>query len=183
VLTQEQLVFAKYGIVPTELLWSGRPATGIRFNSYDWLSIPFSLMWCGFAIFWETLAFSSGAPFFFRLWGIPFVLFGLYAVAGRFFWDAYRRSVTWYGLTSDAALIVRGGINGTIVRIYLPAVQSMNLVLRSDGSGTITFSDGQPASRRSSWEIWPGGSSAPSFYGVADARRVYEICSAAQRSK
>ena len=60
--TQDQLAFAKYGIAPNDLLWVGRPAMGIRFSRSDLLALPFSLMWGGFAIFWETLAFRSGAP-------------------------------------------------------------------------------------------------------------------------
>jgi len=50
------------------LLWSGQPKTGVRLRPADLLMVPFS-------------------PFF-MLWGIPFVLTGLYLIVGRFFWDA-----------------------------------------------------------------------------------------------
>jgi hypothetical protein len=80
-----------------ELLWSGKPRGGIRLRAQDTFSIPFSLMWCGFAVFWETMAMMIPGPFFgpgllFRLWGIPFVIAGLYFVFGRFFVDALARS-------------------------------------------------------------------------------------------
>jgi len=184
VLTQDQLAFARYGIAPNDLLWVGRPAMGIRFSRSDLLALPFSLMWGGFAIFWETLAFRSGAPFFFRLWGIPFVLIGLYMIAGRFFWDAYRRSVTWYGLTSDSAVIVRKGAGGSVERIYLPAVHAVGLELSDDGSGTITFGDGARAGWLSS-PSWGNANArlAPAFYRVPDARSVYELCAKAQRPR
>ena len=62
------------------LLWAGKPRQGIFTRRSDAFVIPFSLLWCGFAIWWEANALSSNSPLLFRLWGIPFVLVGLHLV-------------------------------------------------------------------------------------------------------
>src|SRR4051812_39549289 len=85
--------------VGEKLLWSGRPRTGIRFETGDLVAVPFSLMWFGFAIFWESMAFTGHAPTFFLLWGIPFLAIGAYMLAGRFVFDAWRRGRTIYAVT------------------------------------------------------------------------------------
>jgi hypothetical protein len=68
-------------LVPHEqLLWFGRPRQGFVLRTADAYMIPFSLMWAGFAVFWETIVNLGRGPLLFRLWGIPFVLAGLYMI-------------------------------------------------------------------------------------------------------
>ncbi len=124
---------------------------------------------------------SGAAPWFFKLWGIPFLVAGFYVTIGRFMWDAYRRSTTYYALTSDCALIVREGLGGGIQRVYLPAIQQIGFKLSPDGSGTISFGGPQPAYGYGYWN-WGGGPLVPSFEDIPEARSIYDLCVSAQQS-
>jgi hypothetical protein len=75
------------------------PNRGVIFHSDDWYVVPFSLLWGGFAIFWEAGVTGyggnsprgGGAPLFMQLWGIPFVVLGQYMIWGRFLYDAWLK--------------------------------------------------------------------------------------------
>src|ERR1700722_12459833 len=113
--------------------WNGRAPTGIRFRSADALLIPFSLVWGGFAIFWESAVVAENAPILFRLWGIPFICVAIYIIAGRFFVDAWLRSRTSYYVTDRAAYIVRSAPLGAMCRFSGSALDGVKI---EDVSGT-----------------------------------------------
>ncbi|MDQ4501625.1 hypothetical protein [Sinomonas sp. ASV322] len=78
------------------------------FSAADLFLVPFSIMWAGFVVFWEFTAVASRAPVFFDLWGIPFILVGLYSTAGRFVFKRRRKLATVYGLTDSRAIVLSG---------------------------------------------------------------------------
>src|SRR6185312_8625728 len=119
-----------------KLLWTGRPRKGVLLRSNDIFLIPFSLFWMGFVIFWETSAARSGAPTFFLLFGIPFVVMGLYLTLGRFFIDARKRANTIYGITDQRILIKTSGRGSNIKSLNIKTLSDITFSQKADGSGT-----------------------------------------------
>ena len=166
-----------------KLLWVGQPRQGLFLRSSDALLIPFSLLWAGFAVFWEASVVRSGAPFFFELWGIPFVLVGIYIVLGRFFVDERQRRRTIYGVTKQRVVIVSGLFGRRIQSLDLGSLPGLSLDERASGLGTISFGGGQSPNAWLQGTGWPTGRAryVPCFDSIADARRVYELIRKAQR--
>lgn len=163
------------------LLWSGRPVQGVRLQRSDALFIPFSLLWGGFAFFWEFMVLRDGAPLFFRLWGIPFVLVGIYLIVGRFFWDAWRRARTMYGVTDRRIIILSNAPSRSTRTLNLKGLREVTLTERRDGSGDIVFGMPPLFGWHSTRGGWPGtGARGPTFELVPRAREVYNVVRQAQ---
>jgi hypothetical protein len=166
------------------LIWNGRPRQGLMLRATDALLIPFSLLWGGFAVFWEVGVLSSGAPFFFILWGIPFVLVGIYITVGRFFIDAYIRSKTVYGVTNERILIISGLLSRTTKSLPLHTLSEISLQQYRNGSGTITFGAGLPFAGFYRGFAWPGMDQRlpPAFDGIPEANHVYTLIRQTQKA-
>ena len=88
-----------------QLRWVGQPDPKVRFAPADVFLVPFSLLWGGFAIIWEWQVLANSESILFALWGIPFVLVGLYFIVGRFIYKKHRKLRTVYGLTDSRAIV------------------------------------------------------------------------------
>jgi hypothetical protein len=158
--------------------WTGQPPTGLLWRTTDWVLVPFSLMWGGFALFWESMVISAGAPLVMQLWGVPFVCVGAYMIAGRFWWDANVRARTRYAVTDRAAYVVVDGFRGSVRRFAGPALAEVQIERRDDGSGTLRFGPNAPA--RGQWY----GSRTPlaspnAFEAIRDVDHAYDAVRAA----
>jgi PH (Pleckstrin Homology) domain-containing protein len=165
------------------LLWTGLPRQGLLLRPADVFMIPFSLMWGGFALFWEWGVLHTNAPIFMALWGIPFVAMGLYITIGRFFTDSMTRAKTCYALTDRRVLILSGLLSRSSSSLPLRTLSGVSLSERSDGSGTITFGAQNPWNSWFAGTSWPGANryQPPSFELISDARRVQARILEAQR--
>lgn len=168
-----------------KVLWSGQPKQGFILRGADAFMIPFSLMWGGFAIFWELSVLNSDAPAFFVLWGIPFVLVGLYLIAGRFFFEAKQRANTFYALTNERVLILSGVFSRKVKSLNLRTLSDLSLSEGKQSEGTISFGGGSPfSSMFSGFSGWPGMEHhlGPRFELIPNAKSVFEAIRDAQRA-
>src|SRR5690348_3638393 len=99
------------------ILWAAQPDPSSLFGREDIFLIPFSLLWGGFAIFWEAgvlglwgLGGAARAPWVFgAIWGIPFVLVGQYFIWGRFLVARWMKQRTYYAVTNKRVMAVQDG--------------------------------------------------------------------------
>ena len=123
------------------ILWKGKPSVRPLLTKSDAFMIPFSIFWCGFALFWEIGVLSSPTPSIFPIFGIPFVCVGLYLVFGRFIHTAYIRKRTRYVITNKKIIRLRGKRIDFLAASTMPAD---HCTANTDGSGTIRFAAPNP---------------------------------------
>lgn len=159
-----------------QLLWSGQPRHGLVFRANDLLMTPFSLLWGGFAIFWEASVLRSNGPLIMKLWGIPFVLVGLHMIAGRFVVEAWKRKRIFYGVTNERVIILSNFFSRNVYSINLRTLSDVVLSQKSDGSGTIVFGG---ASKPSRWAFLKSRNNReadlPTFEEIQEAEKIYGI--------
>jgi hypothetical protein len=171
-------------LLPGErILWAGRPHSHVIFQPSDALIVPLSLLWAGFAIFWEWSVLHTPnagvSGLFFALWGVPFVLIGVYLVVGRFVvqWMTKRR--TYYAVTDRRAL-VRTGLTGRVLQLAdLRRLPTVTKQVRRNGVGTLVFGvEPKRGGWASGWSRFPANpqhTSVPVFRDVHDADSVYRL--------
>jgi hypothetical protein len=167
-----------------KLLWTGRPEQGVKVRAGDALMIPFSIMWGGFAIFWEINVLNSKAPVFFALWGIPFVGVGLYLIFGRFWFDSLQRSKTIYAVTAERVIIISGVFSQNTKSLNIDTLSDVSLTEHRDGTGTISFGSLPPWYWWTRGTAWPGYTNklVPCFELIDEPRNVFDMIRNTQRA-
>jgi hypothetical protein len=167
-----------------KLLWAGQPAQGVKLRGSDIFMIPFSFLWGGFAIFWEYSVIESGAPFFFMLFGVLFVLVGLYVMFGRFYVEAKQRAKTFYGVTNERIVIASGLFRKEVKSLNLRTLTDISLSESSNGSGSISFGNSSPFASIFGGMSWPGMEQhlGPRFDLIRNAKQVYQQIREAQKN-
>jgi hypothetical protein len=171
------------------VLWSGKPDDRHWLYAEDLVLVPFSLLWGGFAIFWEASVIASarsahggaGARVFFALWGVPFVLFGLYLIFGRLFTRRWLRRRSQYVLTDRRVLSFSPTWHGgtAVKMIWLRSSPPLEKHIGKDGQGTLCIGHTITGRRwMAGGSGWPGsgmlGGSAIMLVDISDAADVYQ---------
>jgi hypothetical protein len=167
------------------VLWAAQPKAGVILHREDWYLIPFSLLWGGFAIFWE--AGVSGfwgstrghtAPFFFMLWGVPFVLMGQYLIWGRFVYAAWLKKCTHYAVTNRRLIVLQNARQRKIASCYLDSLPA--LIKEGGSNGTLRFMQTPTMWARSrGWGAWNALNveGMPTFVDTEEVEFVYRLIS------
>lgn len=124
-----------YIIAGESILWKGKPEKGNIFTRRELVLLPFSLMVCGFSLFWEYMAMQTG-QLFPILWGLPIVGIGFYMLIGRYIQAAYLRNKTFYVITSKKVIVKKGNRISMYDGHDLPP---MEVEIHKNGNGTLLF--------------------------------------------
>ncbi len=178
-------VFRSYLFTGERILWTGRPKQGITLSGRDGFLIPFSLLWGGFAIFWNVGVWTfpesgENVDWFFRLWGLPFLVIGIYIMIGRFFHDAAIRKHITYAVTDQRVLILKGSRSQKFSSLDLSRLPRLELTEHRDGTGTIAFDNESSTwfgmSRNNGFDWWvPSLGASSQFFRIDNPRRIYEL--------
>jgi len=158
-----------------KIIWRGKPARKVSLSGGDVFLIPFSIIWCGFAILWTTAMAASGAPVFFWLFGVPFIILGLYFVFGRFIHVGMAAARTFYALTDKRIMIVTGLISKRFTSLDIRDIPVINLRLRRGGVGDIQF--GNPSPFMEQFANFPNmciyGNQIPAFKNIENVEGMF----------
>ena len=165
-------------LLPGEtIIWYGQPGQGFLLTPRDALLIPFSVVWGGFAIFWESSVVTSKAPPDFTIFGAVFVAIGLFFIFGRFLVDAWLRTRMAYALTDKRILILRWGRWSSFKAVGLDRLPDATMSEGASGRGTIRFGEQGPfwgVGQRSVFGFWVASlDPTPQFLAIEDARAVF----------
>ncbi|MBI5525581.1 MAG: hypothetical protein HY897_04540 [Deltaproteobacteria bacterium] len=168
-----------------KLLWCGRPKQGPILRKTEIIGIPLSLlvsvgllsfgfwMWQGHQEMEQSLsAFRDVAQ-------VSAAIFMI--LVGRFFLDAWRRRWTFFGLTNDRIIIVRGWFRRLVVSRFVTALGKVRLTEHASGYGTLDFNteeeDARPwyEKRVFGFEWLTPERGIPRMEYIPDGKAVYDL--------
>ncbi|GAW41339.1 hypothetical protein SH203_01743 [Brevundimonas sp. SH203] len=181
--------FRSYLASDENVLWAGQPKQGLTVSGKDIFLIPFSLLWGGFAILWNAMVWimpggDQGDLWFFRLFGLPFLIVGLYLIVGRFIHDAMIRKTQFYAVTNQRVLMLLDRKQPKLTSLEIRRLPKLELSEHSDGTGSIVFEGNWMTSAiaMNGFGLWApslGGSSQ--FQQISNPRQVYDLIRAQDR--
>jgi len=188
-IEQASYMAVQSDLLPGEtVLWAGQPNPSVIFHREDFLLVPFSLLWGGFALFWEGGVagfFSndgrSGRPWNFGLvFGAAFVIMGQYFIWGRFLHVAWEKRRTHYAVTNRRVIVVQETVRRKVASAYIDSVATLTKQDDRDGIGSLFFAQQQPLFSRTRgmgmWNLMAVGDT-PEFRDIDDVDTVYRLIS------
>jgi hypothetical protein len=188
-INQPSYVAIQPDLAPGEtVLWAAQPDPSVIFHKEDIVLIPFSLLWGGFAIFWEAGVAGffangggTGKPWVFGLIiGAAFVIMGQYFIWGRFVLTAWEKRRTHYVVTNRRVIVVQDVRGRRMASAYIDSLSTVIKESRRNGVGSLFFAPQQPfLSRRRGLGAWDSMTlgDVPEFRDIDDVDTVYRLIS------
>lgn len=172
--TPPELIIYPYLQPGERLLWTGRPRQGLVLRGAEWRGLLGSLMWAVVALVFVANLWRAGLSLTDLVAGAALLLYALYSTLGRVVLAAWLRSRTHYAVTDRRILIIRGRDQGAVQSVDLKPDAQVTPDIRADGSGSITFSEGQLVAtgrrgRRARRRA------PPAFEDIPDAQQVHAL--------
>ena len=152
------------------VLWKGKPEKGMTVRPDELALIPFGLFFTAFALFWISIAMQAGA---FAIFGVPFVLVGLYMLGGRFIVNEYMKKSTAYVITDKAIIRKRGS---RVDVWYSKDLNNMQVYSHKNGTTSFIFSS-VPANY-----VCRRGERV-TYYGIENVRDAKDVSEAIRQLK
>lgn len=163
-----------------DLLWAGKPNPRVIFHEQDWLMIPSSLAFIGFAASrlppLRSLTKSDWPQI---LFDVLFFLASQHLLWGRFVYAEWKKTRVFYAITTQRSMIYIRPPNAKVASNYFSASPSFEVSIRRNGIGTLKFGKkgAQPANPRNTGSeddlFLAGGYTA--FVDIDNAREVAAI--------
>ncbi len=171
------------------VLWAAQPNASVVFHQEDFYLVPFSLLWGGFAIFWEAgvagywesgSKASHGPWIFGLLFGAAFVVMGQYFIWGRFLMMAWKKRRTYYAVTNRRVIVVQNGLTRKVASAFIDALPVLIKENARRGMGSLLFARTLSIwSRNRGWSAWDSMTigNVPEFRDIDDVDNVYRLIS------
>lgn len=170
-------------LLPGErLLWAGRPKQGFALRGWDIVNVPVAAVAAVVGTMLTIAEFRQPsepiAPFI----ALFMALVGYYAAVVRFFVDRWQRSLTYYALTDQRAIILTRKSPPNVRSVYLNALKEVTYSHRSDGTGTLEFDRPGYGTIQGRYDMGRGAGFpftdlwlTPAFEMVANGREVRDL--------
>jgi hypothetical protein len=132
------------------LLWSGRPDPRAFLTPSDAYLVFFGAIWLTFSVFWEVSAVRGAGSYPFGIFGVPFILIGVWLLVGRPIQVRAIRKRTVYAITDRRAIVLtrRGWVDSPIRDQPVDVARSR--------SGRVSVSIGTPVPVTSTFPMQSG---------------------------
>jgi len=126
------------------VLWAGQPSS-LEYMKSSMLALLFFIPWTAFSIYWVARAsgfkipdLSQGGFAFFPLFGLPFVLIGVWGL-GYPLREKIKAKNVIYAITTQRVIIIEGSKSATYKSFYPHQLKNIERIQKHDNSGTIYF--------------------------------------------